>query len=195
MIKVFPCPLPIELMSFTASFQNNEVKLNWATATETNNSHFVVQRSIDGQEYENITTLAGQGNSSAPTAYSYTDKNYKCGIAYYRLMQVDFDGKFSHSAVNTVESPCDGILDVELLTLQSDNRVILNIKSTEEDFGGLKIYDMFGRKCLSKTFELQAGNNSFSYDLPHKTSGILYAQIRFIDQPDYKVIPIVMIKK
>jgi hypothetical protein len=87
-------PLPIELIRFEADCNDGKVNLNWATATETNNDFFTLYKSPDAKTWVEISRVAGAGNSNAVTNYSATDDNYQGNIAYYRLKQTDFDGKF-----------------------------------------------------------------------------------------------------
>jgi hypothetical protein len=92
-------PLPVELTSFEAQAKSLGVNLNWATATEKNNDRFEVQRSANGETFQTIGTVKGQGNSSSARSYSFTDSRPLAGLAYYRLRQVDTDGKASFSPV------------------------------------------------------------------------------------------------
>jgi hypothetical protein len=92
-------PLPVELTSFEAQAKSLGVNLNWATATEKNNDRFEVQRSANGETFQTIGTVKGQGNSSSARSYSFTDSRPLTGLAYYRLRQVDTDGKASFSPV------------------------------------------------------------------------------------------------
>jgi hypothetical protein len=91
--------LPIELLEFGAETQGTKVKTHWVTATETNNSHFIVERSINGDDFQEIGRLAGAGNSVVPLAYEFDDMNPVTGTLYYRLKQVDFNGDFSYSQI------------------------------------------------------------------------------------------------
>ncbi len=93
--------IPVELTSFTANVVDNKVVLNWATATETNNSGFAIERSKDGLTFEQIDFVKGNGTTTERHMYSYTDASNLSGKYTYRLKQVDFDGTFSYS--NTVE--------------------------------------------------------------------------------------------
>ncbi len=90
-------PLPIELIHFKASNQNNQVLLEWETASETNNDFFTVERSKDGVQFESIGNVQGAGNSLRNRIYRLIDARPLSGIAYYRLKQTDFDGKYSYS--------------------------------------------------------------------------------------------------
>lgn len=95
-------PLPIELLSFTASRISNSVRLQWITASEINNDYFEVQRSADGIEFETLTTQKGAGTSSERMEYKFDDTAPITGTAYYRLKQVDFDGSGSYSSVVSI---------------------------------------------------------------------------------------------
>lgn len=87
-------PLPVELLDFSGEY-NIEEKLNelsWSTASETNNSHFILERSDNGFSYKPVAIIEGSGNSNMLLHYKYNDENPDQNY-YYRLTQVDFDGK------------------------------------------------------------------------------------------------------
>ncbi|MFT2007806.1 SGNH/GDSL hydrolase family protein [Pontibacter sp. 13R65] len=96
--------LPVELVSFNAKYSSKGVELTWKTASEKDNSHFVVQRLQEGEQFEDVAEVAGTGNSSISKVYTYLDETAPSGTLYYRLKQVDFDGKFSMSKVVAVEN-------------------------------------------------------------------------------------------
>ena len=86
-------PLPIELLSFTAeAVDDRSVQLDWVTASELNNHHFTVQRSMDMQQWQEVATIAAIGNSIVTTAYTLVDEAPHSPICYYRLQQTDVDG-------------------------------------------------------------------------------------------------------
>ncbi len=91
--------VPVELTSFTAAVNNRKVLINWATATETNNMGFNIERKMNAQ-WEKIGYVEGKGTTTEPQAYSFIDKydfkSYK-GTITYRLKQVDFDGTYEYS--------------------------------------------------------------------------------------------------
>jgi hypothetical protein len=95
------CVIPVVLTSFTVKATPVPF-LEWQTATERNNSHFEVERSTDGVTFEKIGEVAGKGNSTGLTNYTFEDKDPLSGVNYYRLRQVDFDGAFEYSAVRSV---------------------------------------------------------------------------------------------
>jgi hypothetical protein len=98
-------PLPVELVSFTASYKNSAVMLSWKTETEVNNYGFNVERRINEGEWDSIVFIEGHGNSNSPKEYSYTDKDLFAGGSkfHYRLKQVDNDGSFEYSDLIEIE--------------------------------------------------------------------------------------------
>jgi trimeric autotransporter adhesin len=93
--------LPIRLSDFTVQKNGNSAKISWTTEQETNTSHFIIERSVDGRTWNAITTVAAAGNSSSRITYSAYDNAPMKGINYYRLKQVDKDAKFEYSVVRT----------------------------------------------------------------------------------------------
>ncbi|MCB9261801.1 MAG: DUF4347 domain-containing protein [Flavobacteriales bacterium] len=92
-------PIPVELVYLNAEWGGNNAVVNWQTATELNNSHFVVERSFDGVNFEAVgvlRSLANCGNSSQNIEYQFVDYGAKTitpEVVYYQLVQVDFDGQ------------------------------------------------------------------------------------------------------
>ena len=95
--------LPIELSYFKGNKESNSVNLKWETLSEKNNNYFEIERSINGLEFETLSTINGSGNSNTPLNYSYVDYNPNIGINYYRLKQVDYDGKFEYFKIISIE--------------------------------------------------------------------------------------------
>lgn len=86
--------LPVELLEFKGKEHSLFNELSWITATEENNSHFTLKRSVDGYNWEDIATISGAGNSSSENNYVYEDRNFERGkLTYYSLFQTDFDGE------------------------------------------------------------------------------------------------------
>lgn len=94
--------LPVELLYFEAEVESNQVVLKWATGSELNSSYFEIQRSVDGRAFDSLSVVQGAGNSQQVINYHFTDPARSNGMRYYRLMQVDFDGKLEYSPVVVV---------------------------------------------------------------------------------------------
>lgn len=95
-------PLPVTLTAFAGQRQAAGVLLRWTTATELRNARFEVQRSADGRTFATVATVPGQGNATQAHSYSAFDHFAPVGPLYYRLRQVDFDGRATFSPVVAV---------------------------------------------------------------------------------------------
>ncbi len=111
-------PVPVEWLSFTAQWltAGESAQLNWSTASEKNNSHFTVLRSIDGQNWEEVAQVNGAGTTNNISQYTYIENSLKHlntskhKHVYYRLMQTDYNGQFSFSEVRELTlEPQSGI--------------------------------------------------------------------------------------
>jgi len=92
--------LPVELLNFKAKADEDHIDLIWSTASEFDNSHFELERGEDSKNFKKIAWIDGQGTTLEITDYKYEDKEAIHGVLYYyRLKQVDFDGKFTYSDI------------------------------------------------------------------------------------------------
>jgi hypothetical protein len=146
--------LPVELVNFTAVASTNQNMLSWQTAMEYNNDYFRVMRSYDGENFEEITMVNGNGNTTATTNYHFNDFDIRNGDAYYRLEQVDFDGSTAFSDVISVSrKPMkEGLLAVypnpssELITVELYDEAISEAT--------LDIVSMSGQVVYSETISI-----------------------------------------
>ncbi|RLD60440.1 MAG: hypothetical protein DRJ01_09645 [Bacteroidetes bacterium] len=95
--------LPIKLLSFNVFNNNNQIIINWVTASEINNDYFSIERSVDGVSFEIIDIVNGAGNSNNVLNYETIDNKPLQGTSYYRLKQTDYDGKFEYSSLVAVK--------------------------------------------------------------------------------------------
>lgn len=97
-------PLPVELNHFNATAQSNrKVKIDWSTTSEINNNYFMVQRSSNAVDFEDVERVEGSFNSNVLLEYQIFDDFPLPGTSYYRLKQVDIDGSISYSEVKSVD--------------------------------------------------------------------------------------------
>ncbi len=146
-------PLPIELLYFDAQLSNGQVKLNWATASETNNNFYTIERSHDGHNFEPIQSMAGAGNSQHTLSYETLDENPLPGMSYYRLRQTDFDGKTSLSNI----APVKNISNKDIFMIvpnPSDGSHFTMVANSGREAGiDLTIKDLTGRLIYSQHIE------------------------------------------
>lgn len=137
--------LPVSLISFTASVENSSVVLSWSTASEKDNDYFTIKRSYDGEDYEELTTVSGQGDSKDEVAYEWVDETYSYQQAYYQLSQTDYDGT-TEVLKTVVVSPEE--VDISEVTIgpnpvQASAQIrVFNVSATGATF---KLLSMDGR--------------------------------------------------
>ena len=103
-VYVSPPTMPVELVFFRASVQEGKVLLEWRTASEKNCYGFEVQRRANKEaEFETLTFVKGSGTASTPHSYRYTDQIQREGDYYYRLKQIDTDGRFAFSQIQEIK--------------------------------------------------------------------------------------------
>ena len=93
--------LPVSWLAFEAQWLGKNASLTWSTASEENASHFEIQRSIDGVQFETVGSIPATGNTQDISTYTFIDKAALSAfpISYYRLEQVDLDGKGAYSNI------------------------------------------------------------------------------------------------
>lgn len=138
-------PLPVELTSFGALLDGENVRLSWETASETNNAGFEVQQYIAGS-FQSVGWVNGAGTTIDARSYAYTVNKVAHGSHRFRLKQVDFDGTFAYSAVSEVARPLEGRYEMETPYPNPFNpQATFNLTIASEQFVTVAVYDMQGR--------------------------------------------------
>jgi len=179
-----PSVTPVELKSFTANIIDNKVSLKWQTATETNNRGFEIERSqnsnVKSQKWEKISFVNGQGTTTQPHNYSFTDNEILSGSYKYRLKQIDFDGSFKYS--NEVEV---ALTNPTKFSLEQNYPNPFNPTTTikysigSQQLAVLKVYDVLGREVATLVNEIrQPGNYEVEFNASKLSSGIYFYTLR-----------------
>ncbi len=174
-----PGTVPVELTSFSANTVGTTVTLNWATATETNNRGFEIQRKSGNNEFTTVGFVAGKGTTTFTQKYSYSDKLDQFGAVSYRLKQIDFDGTSSYSAIVETE-----ILKPSTFELSQNYPNPFN-PSTSIKFGlavdskvTMKVFNILGQEVATLlNGNLSAGNHSVKFEAGSLQSGVYFARI------------------
>lgn len=175
-------PLPVDFLRFTANRKSVEsTLLNWATASETNNSHFIIERSADSKSFSGIGSLKGKGNSKTVINYTFTDETAADfaksanGIVYYRLTQVDVDGKTSYSKIASVlfSNEVSGV--VVYPNPVTANLTIANT-GIESGLVQIVITDIQGRELVNKSIEMSTSVNKQLVDMSDFEGGIYFVK-------------------
>jgi len=177
-------PLPVELVSFTAELNKNDVLLLWTTATEVNNYGFEVQRKIINSKFQiknwiKIGFDAGHGNSNSPEEYSYTDKEPLGGSKFdYRLKQIDVDGNYEYSHVITVKVTPGQFSLKQNYPNPFNPTTVIRYAIPKDGYVTLIIYDMLGRKVQTLVNEKQsAGRYKETFNASALASGVYFCRI------------------
>ncbi|MBE2245696.1 MAG: T9SS type A sorting domain-containing protein [Candidatus Competibacteraceae bacterium] len=166
-------PLPVELISFDVNCTNNATfKIEWATASETNNDYFTLERSKDAQIWETIASIDGAGNSNQLNSYTYEDGVYNSGY-YYRLSQTDYDN--TTQVIGEKYKVCTSdvqTLDV-LSAFQNPSGSLTVIANFPVDMAyQIEVYDLRGRKLNAINSHATAGTGHITLDIASLRSSI-----------------------
>ncbi len=162
-------PLPVEFLYFKAEKDGDDALLTWATATETNSSHFIVERSNNGAVWENIGNVDAAGESLETILYSFTDQDPVVGFNYYRLKQVDLDGSYDYSTIDLVIFGAEDVEDVLLYPNPARSTTYLQWPN-DYSFNDLQIIDMQGR--VVDVESLHTGQKEYILNLTNMSSGM-----------------------
>ncbi len=147
--------VPVQLIYFRGQAESNRVRLNWATATETNSDYFSIERSVDLKEFLPIGKITSLGESRQRHEYSFLDEAPLPGVNYYRLKQVDKDLAFEYSKIIAVSSQSQAS-DFVIYPNPSDGKTIkLQFDNIELD--ALRLVNMVGQEI---PFEIQASSTN-----------------------------------
>ncbi len=173
LLKGTTVPLPIELLSFTATYNNGDVLVNWTTSSETNNDYFTVEKSQDATMFIGFDNIKGAGNSHTVLNYSTIDKEPYPGTSYYRLKQTDFDGKFTLSkivAVNITRPASQSAFDVFPNPVDKENNPSVKISDFDSESEVLVVVrNLLGEELYSKVIMTDfSGNAITAIDLENR---------------------------
>ena len=137
-------PLPVTLTSFTGALETNGNRLNWTTASEQNNRHFELERSSDDSDFERIATVNGNGTTNVKHFYTFLDRTSPFKTSYYRLKQIDYNGKFEYSGVVAVKTNFSARIIPYPNPFTDD--LIIDLPEALKPSTKVYLFDVFGRK-------------------------------------------------
>lgn len=149
--------LPVELVSLTATRKERSAEINWVTASEENNLQFTLERTTDGEHYETVAVVDGQGSTHATTVYSITDEQVTDELTYYRLRQTDSDGRPTFFELVAVEALKGDQLISRLFPNPAKEALIYTLNSTGQQAFTLKVMDQTGRVVFTESGEAVNG--------------------------------------
>lgn len=174
-------PLSVKFIEpINATKIDHDIKITWNTATEINCMKFEVEKSKDGISFESIGSVNGSGNSSLKHAYTLIDNHAWQGVQYYRIKEVDFDGKFIRSKVFSINMSDIRWAEMSVLpnVIKYNNNVTLNISCKNDTQASIQIFNSSGQLYSQQNVSL-AGNtmNKITIDKVLFTQGIYYISL------------------
>lgn len=168
--------LPIRLLTFNAYAKEKVVMLNWATASETNNSYYSIERSDDGKNFSPLLKVDGKGNQNITNNYETIDYAPLMGISYYRLKQVDFNGKFSYSDIKPVKFLQRS--EISVIPNPTNGKAEIHFYSDRGTEVAIRLSDSKGKIIFSKALKVQQeGMNKYSIDLSNFNTGMYFINV------------------
>ncbi len=173
--------LPLQLLTFTGTLKNNiTTNLNWKTTNELNTSHFIVERSLDAQQFSQIGTVTAIGSASAENNYTFDDQDVadlQSQQVYYRLKMFDKNGIYRYSNIIKVTLP--GLQnDISIFPNPVVGDVNASITSAAACSAEWMIIDNAGRILLQNTTLLKKGKNDLIINISQVASGSYYLKVK-----------------
>ncbi len=171
--------IPVEMTSFNATADDNNVRLNWTTKTELNNSGFDILRSFDGNDWKKIAFIGGSGTTSETTNYSFTDQQLKNGYYSYKLKQIDYNGGINYSNIVNlfISAPVKYELEQNYPNPFNPSTTI-RFSIPQEVHVNLSIYNLLGEKVKElKNEVMKSGYLEVVFDASAISAGVYFYRI------------------
>ena len=142
--------LPIDLISFTGELVSGNVELEWVVASQINNEYFKIEKSLNCEQWEEVSRIPGAGNSNTQMDYKIYDEKPYNGISYYRLSQTDYDGK--SETFNPISIIYDKPIKLSINPNPVKEELHLYLEETLRGVTNLTIFNTKGQKVYNKSF-------------------------------------------
>lgn len=190
--------LPSELINIWSESMENYIKVNWLVGSEHNVSHYNLERSIDGNNFELIATINAAGNSQDQLNYSYDDYNVlRNQLYYYRYRVFDYDGTAEYSPiVQGLLNETSNLFSSEAISIYpnpSTDQMNINIASNKERFINVSVYNAIGQLVLDKNSNIQPGNSILPINAYDWATGMY--QVKITDTVSKELTWLKFIKK
>jgi trimeric autotransporter adhesin len=172
--------LPVTLLNFNGVRENQNNLLRWTTATETNSRGFELQRSADGVNFSSIGfigTKAEGGNSTSTLNYNFTDARTLAGTNYYRLMQIDLDGKTAYSSIVTLKGDKTNLSISSAYPNPTKESVRVIVSSSVVEKANISVTDISGKVVKQLSNVLVAGENNININVSSLAAGTYYIRL------------------
>ena len=167
----------VELLDFDGRVEEAGNNLFWATATEENSAYFMVQRSIDGVNFQDIAKVDAAGNSNVMINYSLMDDQAPAGTSIYRLEMVDFDGSTEYSNTVSLDRRAESFGIISVGPVPANNNINIVFNSNSELETALEVIDATGKLIDLVKVESTIGLNKVVLDVNSYASGVYFINV------------------
>ncbi len=168
--------LPVELIEFKALTSISRVNLKWTTASETNNSHFLIQKK-GNDEWNAIGRVEGNGTTTRQNSYNFSDNQAPDdGTVYYRLKQVDFDGSFNFSDLKAAKRDKQALVTTSVYPNPASEKIFVELKLKEQQNLKFTIRNMEGKAVFRQSL-LKSGNSLKAIQVNNFQNGLYILDI------------------
>jgi len=174
--------LPVELADFEANADADGISVEWSTFSEENNDHFIVEKSVDGTNFNEVAIVKGAGTTSSYQEYSYSDVQQTSGTVYYRLSQVDYDGTTKELGISSIEYiNLSEQVQVYPTAVNSMRDLQINVSDAAQ-IQGVQIFSAQGQMILETTDinqvkDTDAGTGMYIIRIVHMNKQVTTARI------------------
>ena len=157
-------PLPVVFTGFTANYNNENVTLKWDTRSESNGAYYSIERSINGSDYIEIGMV--KSSNQPASVYQFIDKDARFvtgGNVYYRIKQVDIDGRYKYSTVANI-----GLRNIYLTRVYpnpSSSGVFLNVQTRQAEPAEISVVNLDGKTLYKRAYNITPGNSALFLDV------------------------------
>lgn len=169
--------LPVEFLSFTGERVEDHHHLEWKTGSEINNDYFAVERSVNGEPFEEIGRTDGAGYSSQVLSYAFNDLSPVEGVNYYRIRQVDVNGQSSVSSMIALSYHTTEVYIENIHPMPTNGDVSFDFVSPQETEISYVITDIAGRVVTEQKMKTGAGRTTVHTRIADNNSGIYMLRV------------------
>jgi hypothetical protein len=171
-------PLPVTLLRFSGKKTGKGTMLNWQTANEVNSKSFEIERSFNGDEFEKTGTVKASGKTSIVTSYQFLDaKADFSNTLYYRLKQIDLDGRYKYSPVVTIHPDLISAGRLNVFPNPFNNDLAVTFTTETATSATLSLIDITGKTIATYLHETKAGSNELNIDANKIHAGIYFLSV------------------
>lgn len=171
-------PLPVTWMYFTATREASSALLQWQTATEQHSSHFDVERKGMTGTFEPIGSVRAAGNSNTPASYSFVDATPLKGMNFYRIKQVDTDGRFSYTSIRILHFETNSRNQLFVYPVPANNKLMVALPEIFDNENVIfSVLAADGRLLIKQQLKIQGGGQLLELNITTLPEGVYHLKV------------------